>query len=155
MQLHKLYSPIHCYVLFWMHPLAEPILPILSPSLRKNQSNHVTWMSFSLLFEKKKNSWKCTSRGRDCFSSAFREIAPDDTVLCRAPRILGSALSTRPNQCSGPCTLWAVLWYYSEVIGCFTNSRHRQPRWLPKVPPAGICPNIPVNIKGAVFNIDN
>ncbi len=39
--------------------------------LHKNQSNHVTWMSYSLLLETKKTSWKRTKR--HFFSSAFRE----------------------------------------------------------------------------------
>ncbi len=49
-----------------------------------------------------------------------------------------------------------ILKWNNKVIGCFTNSRHRLPRWLPKMPPAGnIPPTVPVNIKSAVFNIDS
>lgn len=86
MQLLKLYSHLHCYVLFWMHPLGPTSVQVHAPN----------------------------------------------------------------EQFCGIILKWNNI-----VIGCFTNSRQRQTMWLPKVPPAGKCPNIPVNIKSAVFNIDS
>ncbi len=88
----------------------------LSPSLQKNQSNYVTWISYSLLLEKKKQSWKYTESWKrwalsasaiwngtkpkdkcvpSIVSSQPHTPIPTPPVLRRAPRSLGSALLTR------------------------------------------------------------
>ncbi len=82
------------------------IISFLSPSLRKHQSNDVTWMSYSLLLETKESSWKRTEpQKRYCFSSAFRERDSRRSET-RTNALVTSILSPQPPAPPPPPPCW-------------------------------------------------
>ncbi len=79
---------------------------VLSPFLRKNQSNHVTWMSSSLSLETKKKVKSITSRERDTVSRALSASVIRDGVKLYIFFLLWTPL----------CVFRASNWQWSTLL---------------------------------------
>ncbi len=110
---------------------------MLSPSLRKNQSNHITWMSYSLLTKARDQKKKQLKAYREEILSIIPPPPPPDTVLLRAPRSLGSALSVCTSHWCLVKSFWLKVCIYSHTRGVklglglgFMQTSQVLPHWL-------------------------